>query len=193
MDFEYLISTPKFVYSQSDPDPEFILSFIFLTRSLMDNGFWINKSLLKVWFSTRKSSQYFSAAVMKHILTSGSIFLNCSYSSKPSIFGIAISSNKRSYLFGLKLFNANKGSLNVSISNPARFRDILISEVMSGSSSTNKIFLFLLFDDTRDMLTQIYSGSIVYYDCNNQRCIKAKKINPAIITIIYIYLHNNHY
>lgn len=39
MDFEYLISTPKFVYSQSDPDPEFILSSIFLTRSLMDNGF----------------------------------------------------------------------------------------------------------------------------------------------------------
>lgn len=39
MDFEYLISTPKFVYSQSDPDPEFILSSILLTRSLMDNGF----------------------------------------------------------------------------------------------------------------------------------------------------------
>ena len=39
MDFEYLISTPKFVYSQSDSDPEFILSSIFLTRSLMDNGF----------------------------------------------------------------------------------------------------------------------------------------------------------
>ena len=39
MDFEYLISTPKFVYSQSDPDPEFIFSSIFLTKSLMDNGF----------------------------------------------------------------------------------------------------------------------------------------------------------
>src|ERR687887_164756 len=81
---------------------------------------------------------------MKHasiLLSISFIFL---YNSNPFILGILISNNARPYEFGLKLDNASKGSLYVSTSNPLICKIMSKLEVISGSSSTIKIFLGLL-------------------------------------------------
>lgn len=83
---------------------------------------------------------------------------------KTIIWGIFISRSTRLYSFGLKLYNANAGSLNASTSNPTRSKAIFSIVVISGSSSTNKIFFFLLLDNSRDFTDVAISDYIVYYD-----------------------------
>src|ERR1051326_948083 len=81
---------------------------------------------------------------MKHtwiLLSISFIFL---YNSNPFIFGILISINARPYRSGLKLDNANKGSLYELTSNPFICKIMSKVEVISGSSSTIRIFLDLL-------------------------------------------------
>src|ERR687891_498163 len=84
-------------------------------------------------------------AVNKQTLTLLSIFFICSYNSKPFISGILISRIRRSYfllLLSSKEDSANRGSINVSTSNPPSSKPIVNIEALSGSSSTTKIFLF---------------------------------------------------
>src|SRR5918995_2535343 len=57
-------------------------------------------------------SSYVSNAEIKHTLTLESISFNLRYNSNPVILGILISNSNKSYVPGLKLDNATRGSLN---------------------------------------------------------------------------------
>src|ERR671931_1515453 len=81
---------------------------------------------------------------MKHASTFLSISFIFLYNSNPFILGILISNNARPYIPGLKLDNADKGSLYVSTSNPFISKIMSKLEVISGSSSTMRILLGLL-------------------------------------------------
>src|SRR5215208_1136220 len=133
----------------------YIISFTFFTKSSILIGFLIKLTSENKGEDVRNllpnSSVYPSPnAVKKQILTLLSIFLISSYSSKPFILGIFISRNRRSYFLpALKIESANRGSVNVSTSNPPSSKPIVKIEALSGSSSTTKIFLLfssLIFD-----------------------------------------------
>ena len=96
--------------------------------------------VVAVGYIAFNACKFTSKAVIKQTLTSLSILLICSYSSNPSISGIIISRISKSYKSTLKLFKANRGSLNVSTcSNPLSVKAFFRAIVISVSSSIIRI------------------------------------------------------
>ena len=147
-----------------------IRRFISSTIYFMGSGIFKNRSFFSSQcFSFSRSSRHISLeAVRKQTLTPGSLFFNRLYSSKPSIFFIITSSMTRPYVFGLNLLSASTGSLNVTIVKPTCSRAILRIVVISGSSSTHRMFLFLFLDDVNLDVLSIYLDCILYHDFDNR-------------------------
>lgn len=90
---------------------QFNSAFTFSTNFSIATGFLMKHPMLKDGYCSLNALVFISVAVIKQTLTlisCSSIFVE---NSKPSIFGILMSTSKRSYKFGLNSDSASKGSL----------------------------------------------------------------------------------
>src|SRR5215467_8931181 len=128
-------------------------------------------------------SRFISREDMKQILTLISITKIFSYSSNPFIYGILMSTKRRSKKFGLNSDNATTGSLAVYTSMLLASFPLLLSSiaalkvvVISGSSSTINI----LFQNRCCSLVRV-----LYASCF---CVSKKKNPPELLLLKFLHI-----